>query len=57
MWYSHGLAGATAFRRQITQLDGLAELMAECARFFAHAEGDTDRRGEAMPFDEKRALG
>ncbi len=57
MWYSHGLAGATAFRRQVSGLDELGELLPVCARFFAEAHHDAAGAAAQMPFDEQRALG
>ncbi|MFC1609791.1 tRNA dihydrouridine synthase DusB [Myxococcota bacterium] len=40
MWYAHGLNGATAFRRQMTRIDSLSELLEGCEAFFLSATGE-----------------
>jgi tRNA-dihydrouridine synthase B len=56
LWYSHGLAGAADFRRRVTRIDDLRELISECRGFFVGAEVQSDG-GEAIEFDERTALG
>ena len=55
LWYAHGLRGASEFRRQVTHVDALDQLLDLCEAFFleAHAEA-TD---EPADIDLRTALG
>ncbi len=55
MWYAHGLVGAAAFRKEVTQIDDLEQLLRHCRHFYLGA----DRQAEQADilFDERIALG
>lgn len=54
LWYSRGLAGAEAFRRQMLTLDAAAAVAQLIAAYFGAAERVGD---EAATYDERTALG
>ena len=57
MWYAHGLARATSFRRQASTCDDLHELLALSEAFFLSATVDVEAPASSQPFDERTALG
>lgn len=59
IWYSHGLGGASEFRRQVTRIDELEPLLELAQAFFTTAL--LPRNGDSSPstveFEENTALG
>jgi nifR3 family TIM-barrel protein len=57
MWYSHGLTGAAAFRRQVCAIEDGQELMRIAEQFFHGAGVDYAVTAEDKDFEERCALG